>query len=492
MEIPDLTPFERKVWTAFPYGRDAEPPGAGDDDAVEHGHSWGTERSVRAEVIRKLLLSGQSADGEIASLRLAGVRVTGRLDLRHATVPYAIRFWNCSFDQTPNLYALRIRQLNFSRCHLPGLDAATIRVDGVLRITGSRIPGPIRLGGAQISGAFFLDNADLGEQTPDQAERDPLLQLNHATINDDVWAPGLKVRGQIRLAGTTVTGMVNLDNADLNEPGRTVIDAETLTVGSNLAAWRLHAKGTINLRAAKIPGQLNLGEAQLSNPRGVALRASSATVGELWLGDAAPIDGSVNLRGAQVGLIHAAPEVWPAHVELDGLTYTSLNPRLNAGQRLDMLERDDDGYVPHAYEQLAAAYRRIGDDAQARAVQLAKQRRHRTTLSWYAKLWGLVQDATVGYGYRPTRAMAWLLGLLLAGTVAYGVHHPQPVEPGKAPAFNAFVYTLDLLLPIIDFGQEKAFNPHYAYQWLAYLLIAAGWILATTVVAGITRAVSRQ
>jgi hypothetical protein len=125
-------------------------------------------------------------------------------------------------------------------------------------------------------------------------------------------------------------------------------------------------------------------------------------------------------------------------------------------------------------------------------VQLARQRRHRATWSWSAKLWGHVQDATVGYGYRPTRAMAWLLALLLAGTVIYGLHHPHPVEPGKTPDFNAFVYTLDLLLPIIDFGQEKAFNSHGAYQWFAYLLIAAGWILATTVVAGITRAVNRQ
>ncbi|GAB3984520.1 hypothetical protein GCM10029978_094420 [Actinoallomurus acanthiterrae] len=88
--------------------------------------------------------------------------------------------------------------------------------------------------------------------------------------------------------------------------------------------------------------------------------------------------------------------------------------------------------------------------------------------------------------------MAWLLALLVLGSVVYGVHPPQPVEPGKAPDFNAAVYTLDLLLPVIDFGQEKAFNPHGVYQWFAYLLVAGGWILATTVVAGITRSLSRQ
>jgi hypothetical protein len=273
---------------------------------------------------------------------------------------------------------------------------------------------------------------------------------------------------------------------------RTVLDAENLTVGANLTAWRLRATGRINLRGAKIPGQLNLWEARLSNPDGVALRATRCIIGELWLAEATPIAGSVNLRGSQLGLLHIPPEVWPAHVKLDGPTYASLAPRLPASQRLQALERDEDGYVPHAYEQLAAAYRRVGDDTQARAVQLAKQRRHRTTLSWYAKLWGHLQDATVGYGYRPTRAMTWLLGLLVIGTIVYGIHHPQPIDPGKPPSFNALVYTLDLLLPIIDFGQEKAFSPEGAYQWLAYLLIAAGWILATTVVAGITRAVSHQ
>jgi hypothetical protein len=53
------------------------------------------------------------------------------------------------------------------------------------------------------------------------------------------------------------------------------------------------------------------------------------------------------------------------------------------------------------------------------------------------------------------------------------------------------VYTLDLLLPVIDFGQEHAYQPRGAAQWLAYGLIAAGWILATTVAAGLTRVLNR-
>ena len=58
--------------------------------------------------------------------------------------------------------------------------------------------------------------------------------------------------------------------------------------------------------------------------------------------------------------------------------------------------------------------------------------------------------------------------------------------------FNAPICTLDLLLPVIDFGQQNAFAPTGVYQWLSYLLIAVGWVLATTIAARITRTLSRQ
>lgn len=93
-----------------------------------------------------------------------------------------------------------------------------------------------------------------------------------------------------------------------------------------------------------------------------------------------------------------------------------------------MLERDAEGYVPHAYEQLAAAYRQAGDDRAARNVQLAKQRRHRSTRPWYSRMWGYLQDVTVGYGFRPRWAAAWLAGLLAVGTTVFGLHAPEPLK----------------------------------------------------------------
>jgi hypothetical protein len=97
----------------------------------------------------------------------------------------------------------------------------------------------------------------------------------------------------------------------------------------------------------------------------------------------------------------------------------------------------------------------------------------------------------VGYGYRPERALAWLAGLVGLGTLVFGLHPPRSIEGGSSPPFNPLIYSLDLLLPVINFGVGRAYTSDGTYQWLAYLLTAAGWILATTIAAGVAWAVSR-
>ncbi|MEV8316406.1 membrane-associated oxidoreductase [Streptomyces sp. NPDC059900] len=505
MEITDPTPAEVRVREAFALGEGVDFRESPDEDP-RAGGSWGPERTVRAEVLRALLIDGPTRDGEIAGLKLWGARITGRLDLMYGTVEHPVRLRSCHFEETPNLYGAQVRALVLSESVLPGLTAGTLRVELVLRITCSRITGPVRLAGAQISGAFFANGAELGTpdapggtpppDTPDAPgpgeAAEPVLQLNHAVIGTDVWAAGLVAHGQVRLNGASVGGLVNLDDAELHAPGAVALHAETLSVGTDLRAMRLRARGTLNLSGARIPRHVNLAYARLSHPGATALRASSCVIGELWLREAAPIEGTVNLRRSQLDLLHVPPQVWPGQVKLDGLGYQRLAPHLPADQRLPLLEREAAGYLPQSYEQLAAAYRTVGDEAAARTVQLARLRRHRRTLPPYARMWGHLQDVTVGYGFRPMRAAGWLLVLLLAGALAFALQRPPALKSDEAPDFNPVFYTLDLLLPIIGFGQEAAFAPQGWYQWLSYLLVATGWVLVTTVAAGITRALSRQ
>jgi hypothetical protein len=489
MEITDLTPAERRVLDAFPLGGGVDFREADDEDPAQ-GASWGPERTLRAEVLRELLLDGPVREGRIAGLKVTGARITGKLNLMYGTVGHSVRLRSCHFEEEPNLYGARVVALILSDSVLPGLMAGNLRAEGVVRISRCRTTGPVRLQGAKLSGALFADRARLG--TPDEVPEEPVLQLNHAELGTDIWAPELVTHGKVHLNGAIVRNQVNLNDAELNAPGETVLNAEVLTVGTDLHAMRLRVRGRVNLGGARIPRQLNLAYARLSNPGGQVLRASSSVIGELWLREAAPIEGAVNLRRAQFDLLHVPPEVWPGQVLIDGLSYRVLSPHLPAERRLPLLERQPDGYLPHPYEQLSAAYRTVGDDAAARTVQLAKLRRHRRTLPAYARLWGYLQDAAVGYGFRPMRAAGWLLLLLCTGTLAFALHHPPELKHAEAPAFNPLFYTLDLLLPIIDFGQEAAFAPRGWYQWLSYVLIATGWVLATTIAAGVTRSLNRQ
>jgi hypothetical protein len=198
------------------------------------------------------------------------------------------------------------------------------------------------------------------------------------------------------------------------------------------------------------------------------------------------------VSNAQLGTLYDAAASWPTDLRLAETTYDTLATPLRAADRLRWLQRGTGGYLPQPYEQLASSYRRLGHEDEARTVLLAKQRHRRATLPLHRRSWGHIQDITVGYGYRPLRAALWLLALLTVGTFYFTLHPPTPLEAGKAPPFNALFYTADLLLPIAGFGQEAAFAPHGTGQWLAYGLTAAGWILATTVATGISRAISRQ
>ncbi|MEU6337711.1 membrane-associated oxidoreductase [Streptomyces cellulosae] len=485
-ETNELSPAEIRVWQAFPRGESVDFRAENEDPAL--GNTWSAERTVRASVLRTLLLKAPQEEGEIAALKITGARITGVLDLQYATIDAVIRLSHCQFDSVPDLYGAKLRQLNLSNSVLPGLTSATLRVEGVLRLTDCRMRGPVRLGGAQISGTLFMERAEF--TAPDDDE--PVLQLNQAAIGDDLWAPEMRAHGQVRLTGASIAGRINVQDAEFNKPGGTALDAQNLNVGAHIRARRIRAQGRVELRGSRISGRLDLLHAHLSHPGDTALRASSCVIGELWVRGGDRIEGALNLRRSHIAILSLEPEMLPAQVHLSDLRYTSLTPHEPAKRRLPMLEQDGDRYEPHSYEQLMAAYRHVGDDDAARLVQLAKQRRRRNTLAWYGRLWGYVQDATVGYGFRPIRAAVWLLSLMAIGSIAYGLHHPRPVKAGEAPDFNPVFYTLDLLLPIIDFGQRSAFAPEGWYQWLSYALIITGWILATTIVAGVTRAVSRQ
>jgi hypothetical protein len=396
----------------------------------------------------------------VGETRLRRARLSGSLTLAGATL------------ENPGGVALRA-------------DRAVIE-NGVFLIRGFRSVGEIRLSAARVSRNLIMDGATLRNPGGVAFTGDTMTLDGSLTAHD-----GFRATGEVSLCDAQVNGPVQLEGARLENPGGAALTANGLTVAGVLNCCDgFTAHGRVRLSSARVANRLCFDNATLSSTEGSALRAWRLEAAELTLRTAEPISGPVDLRYSRVGLLRDSPSAWPSELLLDGASYQTLEPRDRVADRLRWLRLDPAGYLPQPYEQLAGTYRRLGEESNSRTVLLAGQRHRRGTLPWYARTWGYLQDATVGYGYRPARAAVWLLILLALGTIAFASgQHVTTGEPG--PPFNPFVYALDVLVPLIDFGQQQSYVPTGNGQWLTEALTALGWILTTTVAAGITRALRR-
>ncbi|GAA2035473.1 oxidoreductase [Catenulispora yoronensis] len=584
MRLPGLSDSEKRVRNDFLNGArttfTARDPAL---DDIAHGASWGPDRTIRADFLKKLI---EEVGERRAPLRVVGARIVGPVELEYLELGYSLSFSSCYFDEEIDLHDTRLRRLNLRGTRLAGLMGAQMHVDGSVVLHESRIDGRLRLDSAVIGGGLLVTDAmvcnpggmalrvDRARITGDlslwgttiegstllrDTRTDGVLSLESARlistgefamdaarvqVGSDLVGDGLYAEGQIRFSGAQIAGLFRLADAKLNNPGDIALEAYQIRVGADLQLYRgFEATGQVRIPGAHVAGHVRFDEAVLRgngedalDARYVevggaircrkmhstgALRFASARVGsdldfseallttgtrgadrnilflghlrsaELTLRFAAPPEGGIHLANAQVGVLNDDPATWPPRLAHDGFAYERIAEPGSLTGRIEWLKREIGGYRPGPYEQLASVYRRQGLEGEARRVLLAKQRARRKTLSLAARPWGFVQDAAVGYGYRPERALGWLVALLITGTIVFGLHHPIPSGPDKAAPFNPLIYSLDLLLPVINFGQGRAYVATGGYQWVAYLLTAAGWILATTIAAGVARAVNR-
>ena len=406
-----------------------------------------------------LCRDGFQANGEI---RFPGARIGDSIDFDGATL------------SNPKACALAAPRIVVGGDFLA---RNSFSANGSIDVDGATVEGRLNLDGARLTnpGGYALSGARL-------------------TVQGEMRCTGdFTAHGELHLLNARIIGPLILDGARILNPHRIGLHASGLAADGMYCRDDFTVEGSVRLSGARITGPLDFSRARFKDDSALSLGCWWLTARELILPPAVPPGGTVDLRYAQLGLLEYAPGALPGTLRLDGLTYNAIAPSTSVDAGLAWLDRTPPGFRPQPYEQLAETYRRTGNDAYARNVLLAKERRRRSGLPLPIRVWGYLQDATVGYGYRPWRAAGWLTLMLIIGTVAFHTRHPIAAEPGKTPPFNAFIYTLDLLLPIIDLGQRKAYLPPAGWlQWLMYGFVVVGWVLATTIAAGITRALRRQ
>jgi hypothetical protein len=190
---------------------------------------------------------------------------------------------------------------------------------------------------------------------------------------------------------------------------------------------------------------------------------------------------SLDFRFAKVTTIEHVPNSWPqsGRLLLDGLKYKNvfIGPPFH-GNCKNLLEwlrlQPTEHWTLQPFEQLAKVLKASGYESQATEVFIAKQDdlRRYGDLRRGAKLWNLLIGFSIGHGYRSHRALLGLLGFLLIGTVFFQCgfwgHLITPnysvrvdrKSTNDYPKFQAFVYSLDTLLPIVDLKQKGYWLPN--------------------------------
>jgi hypothetical protein len=515
-DLPDdLTAAEAGMWQAFRMGA-VHDLRTGDEvvDDPHGGTAWGPERTVRARVIAWLLLDGPPAlVGRVASLKLRGVHVTGSLDLAGGIITPYVELRSCRFDEEVVLSEAHFTTVRLMDCAVPRMEAARLRCEGDLHLPRCRFHNGVRLTDARIGTDLLLNQAIVYRDRNGRS-----IAADGLTVGQDLQAELLESHGEISLRGAKIGVSLSLRGARLINPyTRFALNAPQLTIertlyltpaglGSPLLTGttptsgtriqRFECQGGMRLDDGRFGEAVDLDRARfvLTDDQELALRRLQ-TFELRFLGEQ-PQRGRVVLSGARVVNLVDRADSWPGpgRLQMLGFSYQNLVPygSFSLGRRLDWVAAATAEYNPEPYERLATALRGSGEDEAAREVLLGKQRRRRETLPLAPKLWGYVQDWIVAYGYRPGRAAVWMAVLWAAASVAFAQAGEPPANGTGHPSWNPALFSLDLLLPVIDLGQVGQWQLSGVRQWMAAAMILVGWVLATTVAAGATRLLRRN
>lgn len=355
----DLTDPERRMWQAYRTGSvcDLSARAAAEDDPHDSGRVWGGGRSVRAQVVALLLLHGPPpVPGRVASLKLRGVRITGRLDLSGGLVAPYVELQSCRFDSEIQLSETRFVTLRLVNCAIPRLDASRLHTEGDLHLPRCRVARGIRLTDAQIGTDLLISQAVVRRDNKGRA-----IAADGMSVAQDFQGELLETDGEVSLRGAKIGVSMNLRGARLRNPhGRRALNAPQLTVertlyltsialdyvlgdlGSSTPPYGLGQTPTRGQRSQHFEcrGGLRLDDGRfgdavdfygarftLTEEQEVSLRRIQTP--ELRFVGERPEQGRVVLSGAKVVKLVDSSTSWPGPggVSIEGFAYENLAPR---------------------------------------------------------------------------------------------------------------------------------------------------------------------
>jgi hypothetical protein len=447
----ELSPAEKWILSQVNSGEAA--------DLKEHFPNE-ADRVIAGFFIGRMLLAGTISDVSVPSygVHIYNARVVGPVSVVNREILHELTLSNCVFEDE-----VYLRGATFKKG--VNLDGSTFNklADFRFLATGSSL---------SFNQAVFNGPANFYRMRITNNLEAEGTQFNEA--HDEANFEGVTVGGYLILDHATFSGptrfyRVNVaDNLQADEARFSTEPAifQSMQIGGHGLFRRCVFSGSVSFSNTTVGGAFETGTAE----------------------GGAHFKGTADFRNLTANAVGFSRTLFSGSILLGGMQYQRMTTSV-PDDLLSILSRSD--YDSSAYTELEQYCRRIGDLGKADEVYIQKRRRERLNLSFAPKIGNLLLDWVVGYGRRPWRTLP-LTVLIVAGAavLVFRKKNMEPYDPkDESRHYSAFLYSLDLLLPIIDLQIVSVWRPkpesRFARRWLPIHVIV-GWVLGTTLAAVLT------
>ena len=394
---------------------------------------------------------------------------------------------------------------------------------GVFLCNKFKAVGAVSLAGADIGGQLVCGGGSFQNK-----DGDALNAQNVKVATDVFLCNKFNAEGAVSLSGAVIGGQLNCEGGSFQNKNGNALNAQNIKAGADVFLRdEFKAEGGVSLLGAEIQGQLSCTDSsfQTLNARSIKV-ANEVFIRDFSASDRvffanAIIGGNLvlnncelthlSLAGANVlGEFQGDAEVYKddrggdIDLDIDGFRYQRLKivgdddglkeaavkKRIKARLEWVGLMSKGDEFRPQPYEQLMQVYRAAGHTNWARDVGFElEKKRQQAMKSRCWKGWYWVLRLTIGYGYRPFRALCWFIPLIAGGLVLFSgiLPCPDPYRAKSAPChcmapsdaevllsedwkthgklpkdypnFNRFYYAVEAALPVLPLGQNENWHP---------------------------------
>ena len=460
---------------------------------------------IRAALIRFLVLGGDAANPvHERGVLLQGAWIIGGLDLVGVKTEAKLLLIDCHFDSPLTAKDARLAGLYLNGSTVPGLDAERMVVTGgVFLRAGFTAHGEVRLLHAQIGGSLECDSATLQNYDTDGNAIGNTLSADGIVVKGGVFLrDGFTAHGAVRLLGAQIGGSLYCIGGTFQN-----CDKDGNTIGKALNADGMVVKGGVFLRGGKFTGAIDLATAHIG---------TLVDDANCWPANSNFLDG---LRYDRIiGPTDAATRIdWLNRQQAD---YLGADFRPQPWEQLIKVLREM-GHPAEAAEVAIAkqvALRKAGKIGLRHPSSRYSGWRLRLDKAWVggsnimARAWHRVYGVLAGFGHRPADILVWMVAVFMASAVVFheaailGQMGPAnaimltheaganvdidrcgvrgdvdfahfwrqcPQMPPEYTTFNPWLYSLDLILPLVNLQQDSdwapvVMNSHGDTLWLGW------------------------